>query len=76
MQKQQWLPIESAPKYGDEIDIWARSQRYTDCAYGKPTYGSTLGWLYESWRDSEGPVYELVPVPTHWMYPPEAPITN
>ena len=73
MSKQQWLPMESAPKYSDCIDIWCNGQRYTDCSYGKPTYGKELGWLYDDYHDSDGNVYSLVPSPSHWMYPPDAP---
>lgn len=68
-----WMPIESAPKFSDEIDIWSDGRRFTDCAFGKPTYGKEHGWLYESRRDSDGPVYELVRNPTHWMPLPKSP---
>jgi hypothetical protein len=73
--EQGWMPIESAKKYGDEIDIWSDGDghRITDCAFGKPTYGYQLGWIYEAWRDSDGAVYELVKNPTHWMPVPAGP---
>lgn len=65
--------METAPKFSDEIDIWASGMRFTCCAYGKPTYGKELGWIYESHHDSDGPVHELVKNPTHWMPLPDAP---
>lgn len=68
-----WRTMETAPKFSDEIDIWASGMRFTYCAYGKPTYGKELGWIYESHRDSDGPVYEIVKNPTHWMPLPSAP---
>lgn len=70
---QGWRTMETAPKFSDEIDIWASGMRFTCCAYGKPTYGKELGWIYESHHDSDGPVHELVKNPTHWMPLPDAP---
>lgn len=70
---EQWMPIETAAKFSDEIDLWSDGCRVPECAFGKPTYGKELGWIYESRCDSEGPVYELVKNPTHWMKIPCAP---
>jgi len=68
-----WLPIETAPKYGDEIDIWASGERAPNCVFNKPTYGKQIGWVYQSGYDSDGPVFELVKNPTHWMPLPASP---
>jgi len=71
---QGWMPMETAPKFSDEIDIWSCGCRTPECVFGKPTYGKELGWIYQSHRDSDGPVYELVRNPTHWMPLPKAPV--
>ena len=64
-----WQPIETAPKFSDEIDIWANGERHVNCAFG----GNQLGWIYESHPDGDGPVYEIVKNPTHWMPLPKPP---
>lgn len=70
----EWLPIDSAPKYGAPIDIWGRHGRHTDCVFGKPTYALGIHWIFQSGYDSNGPVFDMVPSPSHWMplpLPPE-----
>lgn len=69
----EWQPIENAPKYCDPIDIWGKHGRTPDCTHGKPTYQDGIGWIYQSGYDSDGPVFELVVKPTHWMPLPKAP---
>lgn len=69
----EWQPIETAPKYQDAIDIWGKGGRYTNCDWGITTYGREAGWVYQSGYDSNGPVIELVPDPTHWMPLPSRP---
>lgn len=73
---EQWQPIETAPKFSDEIDIWASGMRFTGCTYGRPTYGKGLGWLYESHQDIDSTVYGIVKNPTHWMKIAKAPGTS
>lgn len=68
-----WRPIETAPKFQGEIDIWGKCGRYTNCSWNRQTYGSELGWVYESAYDCDGPVMDLVPGPTHWMPLPAPP---
>lgn len=78
MSEREWKPIETAPD-GDHnavIDLWAQGLRYTDCQWGQPTYGrkkGVYGWVYQSGYDSDGPVAEWVPQPTHWMPLPAPP---
>ena len=71
-----WRPIETAPKFQDEIDIWGKCGRYTNCSWNKQTYGSELGWVYESAYDCNGPVMDLVPGPTHWTPLPAPPAAH
>jgi hypothetical protein len=68
-----WQPIESAPKFGEPIDVWGRYGRKSECVFGKPTYAGGLHWIYEAGYDSNGPVFEIVVDPTHWMPPPASP---
>lgn len=53
-----WQPIESAPKDGTEIDLWA-NKRQTNCLF---TQGK--------WYNSRS--YQVCN-PTHWMHLPEPP---
>ncbi len=68
-----WLPIEQAVNFMHmELDIWA-GDRYCNCAHGRETYGKRVGWIYQSGYDSDGPVFDLVLNPTHFMFPPAPP---
>lgn len=70
----EWQPIETAPKDGTHVDLWACSggdprfgDRYTDAAFirGKWRYSSGAdGWLEVSY------------MPTHWMPLPNPPATE
>lgn len=71
----EWQPIETAPRdCGDFIDLWAQGRRYTDCAWGRPTYGKENCWVQmDAGYDCNGPIDEPVINPTHWMPLPEPP---
>lgn len=71
-----WQPIDTAPKDGTKIDIWAKTwaassdtfqfERFTNCLWmkGDSMSGSSARWLN-------------VPTsyhPTHWMPLPEPPV--
>lgn len=71
-----WQPIETAPKDGSIIDILARGKRYTDCWWGRETYGKRIGWVYQGDYDSDGPVDEFIDDPTHWQPLPEPPTSQ
>ncbi|MBR8279749.1 hypothetical protein [Burkholderia vietnamiensis] len=71
-----WQPIETAPKFGDPIDIWGRYGRTPNCVWGKPTYVGGVRWVHEAGYDSNGPVFEIVVDPTHWMPLPAAPTSD
>lgn len=71
-----WQMIETAPKDGTLIDMWARREttgkfrRYTDCKWGRRTFGSE--YIGEPcWLGLLDP-YSII-TPTHWMPLPEAP---
>jgi hypothetical protein len=74
----EWQPIETAPKayFDEEIDIWGKGGRFTDCTWGCPTYGQGMGFIYQSGYDCDGHVFSLVPDPTHWMAVPLSPETS
>lgn len=64
-----WQPIESAPKDGTKIDLWADGQRFTNCRWGKHDAESIVPWGEEHWRG-----YPLKGIaPTHWLPLPPAP---
>ena len=64
----EWQPIETAPKYGTIIDLWAEShlktkgRRFPDCSWDSYT---------ERWRDLPYDYKEWKP--THWMARPDPP---
>lgn len=64
----EWQPIETAPKDGTEIDLWAGGFRFPDSKYYKDA------WRY--WGpddyDSQEWVKIIHPV-THWMPLPKPP---
>jgi len=64
--KTQWYPISTAPDDGGVFDVYAHGERYTDCFFGKCTYGNDYGIVYESHYDCDGIVYELVKEPEYW----------
>lgn len=71
-----WQTMESAP-VGDHsavVDLWAQGKRYTDCFWGKSTYGGAgYEWVHQGGYDCDGPVMEPVPNPTHWHPLPSPP---
>jgi len=80
--KQKWLPIESAPKDGTIIDLWANGNRRTDCYWGKPDHscGEAGSYCDSDWHSDEpgwvdGCFGEFLHVQdaTHWMPLPAAP---
>lgn len=67
--EQGWQPIESAPRDGTDIDLWANGQRVTDCHWH---CGQWLSW-HSSSVDEE-PTWEAIKNATHWMPLPAPPI--
>ena len=70
----QWQPIETAPKDGTLVDLWAVSEhspegrRLPDCYWAKGML--TPRDMPERWRGRGMPVNHLNWQPTHWMpYP-------
>lgn len=70
-----WCSIETAPKDGTKIDIWAKTwlpdkdefvgRRFPDCYWYKPP-----------WDSNKQPGWEGIPAgyrPTHWKPLPESP---
>jgi hypothetical protein len=70
-----WQTMESAPRdFVTDVDIWARGQRYTDCLWMRPTYGSKeYTWCHYAYDDCNGHVFEVVRDPEFWMPLPDAP---
>ena len=70
-----WQPIETAPKDGTRVDLWAAererymSERVTDCWF---MYGQ---WMHHRTIYDEATVDDLAPLynVTHWMPLPPPP---
>lgn len=74
-----WLPIESAPKDGTEIDVWFGDDhsphREADAFWGNPKLGNRAPCLCRKVFDEcFGWINEAIGQPTHWMPLPKAPI--
>ena len=64
-----WQPIETAPKDGTLVDLWA-GERIADCAWNVPSNC----WAERSVSSFSGrPYWAVVNNPTHWMPLPTAP---
>lgn len=64
-----WQPIETAPKDGTLVDLWA-GERIADCAWNVPSNC----WAERSVSSFSGrPYWAVVNNPTHWMPLPAAP---
>ena len=54
----EWLPIESAPKDGEDVLLWIPSEGVVDIAYWREdakAWDTNIGWLQST--------------PSHWMRP-------
>lgn len=63
-----WLPIESAPKDGTRIDLWANGQRFTNVRWACYDSESVVAFGPKHWHGLPKGY-----VPTHWMPLPAAP---
>lgn len=79
----EWQPIETAPRDGTVIDLWADGLRIANCAWGKPDHccGEAGQYCDSEWHDQpEGWVdtsfneflWTAHP-PSHWMSIPAPP---
>ena len=81
-----WQPIETAPRDGTVIDLWADGERWPDCYWGKRRYWSvdgdetkTSAWLMEPPDWIWATMNERIPcdvAPTHWMPRPAPPASE
>ena len=70
-----WQPIETAPRDGREVDLWAsRGFRYPDAAWDIVEYADQDQQDHHGWVDSNthGSIEEFGPY-THWMPQPSPP---
>lgn len=67
-----WQPIETAPKNGNEIDLWCRN--ISEGSTGQ-VRAPDMWWDCEidRWVDRDGRVLEQKWRPTHWMRKPLPP---
>lgn len=70
----EWRNIETAPKDGTEIDLWAMGRRVSNCRWAKPTHanwGDRHGCdqdLPEQWVTRSNCAWDRRNgEPTHWM---------
>jgi len=75
-----WQPIETAPKDGTVLDLWARREqtdkyeRLADCHWCGMT--DWLGNEYDGWDGLSPGLHRTYDNPTHWMPLPEPPIAT
>lgn len=80
----EWQPIETAPKDGTAIDVWAGGKRCPDVYWshsvnadtGEPISSPYDCWAYKGQYVGIGGVYPKglgIHEPTHWMPLPEPP---
>ena len=72
----EWRVIETAPRDGTKIDVWADGRRIADASWGDyddwvVTPSGRQGWRYH--HDEHATYYSIDPPPTHWMPLPEPP---
>lgn len=73
-----WLPIETAPKDGTKIDLWARLEgtdifeRVTDCSWQE--MADWTGAEYMGWDGLWIHRHRVFTGPTHWRPLPEPPV--
>jgi hypothetical protein len=72
--RERWLPIDTAPKDGREIDIWVTgpgSRRLADCRWGRPRRGPLCSPPPDAplqWTTRDGwPLDPRNGVPTHYQ---------
>lgn len=65
----EWRPIESAPKDGGEVDLWADGKRVTNARF---LDGEWKAWML-AYHESIWGYWPIHNEPTHWMPLPGAP---
>lgn len=65
-----WQPIETAPRDGTKIDLWASGQRWADCSWT----GSC--WFTPDIYDCGAEMERFGHHPTHWMPVPPPPMSE
>ena len=83
-----WQPIETAPKDGTPVDVWAYGDQADASFYCGPFFRRRRGGTFEgritdvAWTDGWRPclgltrAYRLNMTPTHWMPRPPAPAAD
>lgn len=75
----EWKPIETAPKDGTRIDLWATNgnmigpRRFVDCSWSEIKRGGLIVRTEELGAWSYPRMDKDHLKPTHWMLPPEPP---
>ena len=73
-----WMPIESAPKDGAIIDVWAHGRRYPSVRWMHWLDAEFQDWDIQHLYDARGGSHWECPhiKPTHWMWPVEPPAVS
>lgn len=75
---QRWEPIETAPKDGTSVDLWAQGQRWANKRWGRHDPFSDAPFGPEHWIAVTAPRGEPIGFryiePTHWMPLPSPPV--
>ena len=74
-----WQPIETAPKDGTIVDLWVGGKRHANCFWACAVGDNDGSWR-QQWAEYDASsfgVFETVgKEPTHWMPPPNPPISG
>lgn len=68
-----WRPIESAPRDGTRVDLFADGERFPDCWFTSERWFSGIDG--NTTLDSYPPVFEII-APTLWMPIPPPPVNG
>ena len=71
-----WQDIETAPKDGTLVDLWADGQRFPDCHFQEYLAHAAPGHWRQSTTGMPKQGYSLFENITHWMPLPSPPVQS
>lgn len=69
-----WQPIETAPKDGTLVDLWADGERLPDCFWFAPEWSDEEEHCWrQKYAETVGCSFAVMVAPSHWMPQPQPP---